>query len=88
LRIWNHEVMENIEGVLQAIGIALRDDPHPPPSPASGRRGAAQHLIAPSRAVGKRRRMMHARLAATRASEPSPACGRGQGEGLSVSTEP
>jgi very-short-patch-repair endonuclease len=88
LRIWNNEVIENIEGVLQAIDIALRDDPHLPPSPASGRRDAAQHRIEAARAAGKRRRMVEARLAAASTSEPSLACGRGQGEGLSASDNP
>ena len=64
LRFWNNEVVENIEGVLQTIDTALRRDPHPPPSPASGRRDAAQHSIAASRAFGKYRRMTQARLSA------------------------
>ncbi len=32
MRFWNNEVMENADGVLQAIGGALR--PHPAPLPA------------------------------------------------------
>ena len=31
LRFWNHEVTENLEGVLETIGVAL--DACPPPSP-------------------------------------------------------
>jgi very-short-patch-repair endonuclease len=87
LRIWNNEVNENLDGVMQEIDTALRDDPHPPPSPASGRRDAAQRLVETMRAAGKHRRMMQARIKAVSASEPSPACGRGQGEGLSASAD-
>jgi len=36
LRFWNHEVFENIEGVLAAIAAAL-ETPSPRPSPAGGR---------------------------------------------------
>jgi len=33
LRFWNHEVMENLEGVLHAIGVALTSCPPPKPLP-------------------------------------------------------
>jgi very-short-patch-repair endonuclease len=36
LRFWNNEVIENTEGVLEAILLTLRDCP-PPAPPASGR---------------------------------------------------
>jgi very-short-patch-repair endonuclease len=29
LRFWNNEVMSNIDGVLEAIAAALRDEPDP-----------------------------------------------------------
>jgi very-short-patch-repair endonuclease len=35
LRFWNHEVIENIEAVLQQIAAELRD-PHPAPLPSQG----------------------------------------------------
>lgn len=40
LRFWNHDVLSNIEGVLQAIAdAATLTQPSPQPSPASGRGG-------------------------------------------------
>jgi very-short-patch-repair endonuclease len=33
LRFWNHEVTENLEGVLHAIGVALTSGPPPNPLP-------------------------------------------------------
>jgi len=38
-RIWNNEVIENIEGVLQMLKSKLESAPHPVPLPASGERG-------------------------------------------------
>ena len=32
IRFWNNEVTENLEGVIQAIALALRSDPPPTPS--------------------------------------------------------
>jgi very-short-patch-repair endonuclease len=37
IRFWNNEILENIEGVLQAIGEALRV--LPPPTPSREREG-------------------------------------------------
>ena len=36
LRVWNHELFENEEGVAEAILTALRSPPLPNPSPARG----------------------------------------------------
>ena len=36
IRFWNHEVLGNMDGVLQAISIALEADPHPSPLPQAG----------------------------------------------------
>ncbi|QNP49946.1 endonuclease domain-containing protein [Diaphorobacter aerolatus] len=46
LRFWNHEVIGNLEGVLEVILHALREptSPSPQPSPASGR-GSNSALI-------------------------------------------
>lgn len=35
IRFWNHEVMNNINGVIRAIQIALENNPHPPPPNAT-----------------------------------------------------
>ena len=37
IRFWNHEVLENMEGVLHAIGVAL--EAGPPPGPLPGGEG-------------------------------------------------
>lgn len=37
VRFWNHEVFQNLEGVLQAIYDALRQGPIPDPSTAGGK---------------------------------------------------
>jgi very-short-patch-repair endonuclease len=43
MRFWNHEVLENIEGVLERIGTIL-SDPHPCPLPRREREGeSADH---------------------------------------------
>jgi very-short-patch-repair endonuclease len=40
LRFWNNEVLENLEGVLEALRLALeRPPPHPDPLRPRGRRG-------------------------------------------------
>jgi len=39
IRIWNNEVLENLDGVPQALLFELEDTPHPGPLPASGARG-------------------------------------------------
>jgi very-short-patch-repair endonuclease len=42
LRFWNHDILKNPEGVLEALGEAVKDPPHPPlaslgpPSPTRG----------------------------------------------------
>ncbi len=36
VRIWNSEVIENIDGVLQMLKSTLENAPHPVPLPASG----------------------------------------------------
>ena len=41
IRIWNNEVLENIEGVLQTLLAELREAPHPVPLPAGGERERA-----------------------------------------------
>ena len=38
LRYWNTDVLQNIEGVLQALRLELDVAPHPVPLPASGAR--------------------------------------------------
>jgi very-short-patch-repair endonuclease len=38
VRIWNNEIFENIEGVLQMLRSELEKAPHPVPLPASGER--------------------------------------------------
>ena len=35
IRFWNHEVMNDINGVIRAIQMALEDHPHPPPPNAT-----------------------------------------------------
>jgi len=43
LRFWNHEVVENLDGVLQTIGAAIEACPPgacPPPAPPASGRGA------------------------------------------------
>jgi len=58
IRFWNNEVLGNLEGVLQAIVMALApQDPHPNPLPQAGEgaRGAhRKHREAPSPACGRR----------------------------------
>jgi very-short-patch-repair endonuclease len=39
MRFWNHEVLNNIEGVLDSIWQALHELPPPQPSPAGGGSG-------------------------------------------------
>ncbi len=39
LRFWNHDVLKNIEGVLQIIVAAIKPPPTPAPLSASSRRG-------------------------------------------------
>ena len=41
IRIWNNEISENIEGVLQMLRSELERAPHPVPLPASGARERA-----------------------------------------------
>jgi very-short-patch-repair endonuclease len=36
LRFWNNEILGNIEGVLETVDRALREDPPPQPSPSRG----------------------------------------------------
>ena len=36
IRFWNNEVLTNLDGVLEAIVIALTSDPHPCPLPRAG----------------------------------------------------
>jgi very-short-patch-repair endonuclease len=38
IRIWNNQIFENIEGVLQMLRSELEKAPHPAPLPASGAR--------------------------------------------------
>jgi len=38
IRIWNNQIFENIEGVLQMLHSELEKAPHPAPLPASGAR--------------------------------------------------
>ncbi|HKS88441.1 MAG TPA: endonuclease domain-containing protein [Stellaceae bacterium] len=38
LRVWNNDVLGNIDGVLQTLITALEEAPHPNPLPASGER--------------------------------------------------
>ena len=37
LRFWNHEILTQLDAVLEQIRLTLVDRPSPPPSPASGR---------------------------------------------------
>ena len=37
LRFWNNDVLNNMEGILETIRLALLESPSPYPSPASGR---------------------------------------------------
>ncbi|MBI2584933.1 MAG: endonuclease domain-containing protein, partial [Rhodospirillales bacterium] len=39
LRFWNHDVLRNRDGVVEAIRATLRRDPPPHPSPARGEGG-------------------------------------------------
>jgi very-short-patch-repair endonuclease len=39
VRFWNDEVLRNLEGVLEAINISLREGPHPDPLPQAGEGG-------------------------------------------------
>lgn len=78
LRFWNHEVSENIDGVMQAIDMALRTGSEPAlrvtrTSPQAGDR----------RTIAKRTRMKSARAQA-RSQGFSSASGRAQGEGVPV----
>ena len=41
IRIWNNEVLENLEGVLQMLLSELKRAPHPVPLPAGGERERA-----------------------------------------------
>ena len=41
IRIWNNQIFENIEGVLQMLQSELEKAPHPVPLPASGERERA-----------------------------------------------
>ena len=36
LRFWNNDVLQNIDGVLENIAIALEASPHPVPTPQAG----------------------------------------------------
>ena len=36
VRFWNHQVLANMDGVLQALLLELRVDPHPNPLPRAG----------------------------------------------------
>jgi very-short-patch-repair endonuclease len=36
IRFWNNDVLTNLDGVLEAIVIALTSDPHPGPLPQAG----------------------------------------------------
>ena len=36
IRFWNNDVLTNLDGVLQSIVAALREDPHPNPLPQAG----------------------------------------------------
>ena len=38
IRVWNNDVLGNIEGVLQMLRVELEIAPHPVPLPASGER--------------------------------------------------
>jgi very-short-patch-repair endonuclease len=38
VRIWNNDVLGNIEGVLEMLTVELENAPHPVPLPASGER--------------------------------------------------
>jgi very-short-patch-repair endonuclease len=42
IRVWNNEVLENIEGVLQVLLSQLEQAPHPVPLPADGERERAR----------------------------------------------
>jgi very-short-patch-repair endonuclease len=39
IRVWNNDVLGNIEGVLEMLRTELEKAPHPVPLPASGERG-------------------------------------------------
>ena len=36
IRFWNNDVLTNLDGVLEAIVLALTSDPHPSPLPQAG----------------------------------------------------
>ena len=42
IRIWNNQIFENIDGVLQMLRSELENAPHPVPLPASGARERAE----------------------------------------------
>jgi putative acetyltransferase len=68
LRFWNDDVVDNMEGVLKTICIALDTGPHPNPLPQAGE-GAGRRLAA------KRREMAKARLAvSSNPGWPSETC--------------
>ena len=39
IRVWNNDVLNNIEGVLELLKSELEKAPHPVPLPAGGERG-------------------------------------------------
>lgn len=52
LRVWNHDVFEQMEAVLEAIHNALLDSPSPHPSPSKGegdRKGLPSLSLSPGR---------------------------------------
>ena len=60
LRFWNNDVLTNMDGVLEVIAAALREqeeqDPHPNPLPQAGEgaRGRGSRGLTPSPARGRR----------------------------------
>lgn len=53
LRFWNNEVLENIEGVMAEIVVAIDAPPTPDPSPPGGGESLAASITQPSPLMGE-----------------------------------
>jgi very-short-patch-repair endonuclease len=69
IRFWNHDVLQNVEGLVAAIESALRSLPRPLPQAGGEKEGASAHAPA-DRQKG---------LSPDARPASPPACGRGRG---------